>query len=69
MIAVVMTAVSVVVITGVMTVVTTAAMVVTVNDTGVVVTGSWGMSFRRVSPIVVTMGVAVEVTGGRGCWV
>ena len=65
-IAVVMTTVGVVVVIGVMTVVTTAAMVVMVNDTGVVVTRSWGMAFRGVSPMVVTTGVAVEVTGGRG---
>ena len=58
--------VGVVVITGVMTVVTTAARVVTGDDTGVVVTGSWGMAFRGMSPIMVTTGVAVEVTGGRG---
>ena len=65
-IAVVMTTAGVVVITGVMTVVTTAAMVVMVSDTGEVVTGSWGMAFRGMSPIVVTTGVMVEVTGGRG---
>ena len=65
-IAVVMATASVVVITGVMTVVTTAAMVVTVSDTGVVVTGSWSTAFRGVSPIVVTTGVMVEVTGSRG---
>ena len=65
-IAVVMTAVGVVVITGVMTVVTTSAMVVMGNDTGAVVTQSWGMAFRGMSPIVVMTGVAVEVTGGKG---
>ena len=58
--------VGVVVITGVMTVVNTAARVVTGDDTKVVVTGSWGTAFRGMSLIMVTTGVAVKVTGGRG---
>ena len=46
--------------------VTTVTVVVTVSDTGVVVTGGRGTAFRGMSPMEITMGVAVDVTGGRG---